>query len=195
VARVRRVTPDPAAADPDQPDQPDQPDPRDRAADPGAAARQICLQMLTAAPRTRAQLASALARRGVPQDAADAVLDSRHHGRGLSRRALAAELRQRGVPAPEIQSAVGRLDPEQEYATARALVDRRLAATRGLPAPARIRRLTGLLARKGYPAELCYRVVRAALAEQPPDDSLASEAAFEAELALEDGPGYDPADD
>jgi regulatory protein len=211
VARVRRVTPDPAAADPDQPDQPD---PRDRAADPGAAARQICLQMLTAAPRTRAQLASALARRGVPQDAADAVLDrftdvkliddamfarawvdSRHHGRGLSRRALAAELRQRGVPAPEIQSAVGRLDPEQEYATARALVDRRLAATRGLPAPARIRRLTALLARKGYPAELCYRVVRAALAEQPPDDSLASEAAFEAELAFEDGPGYDPADD
>jgi regulatory protein len=195
VARVRRVTPDPAAADPDQPDQPDQrdqPDPRDRAADPEAVARQICLQMLTAAPRTRAQLASTLARRGVPQDAADAVLDrftdvrliddamfarawvdSRHHGRGLSRRVLAAE---------------------QEYATARALVDRRLAATRGLPAPARIRRLTGLLARKGYPAELCYRVVRAALAEQP-DGSLASEAAFEAELAFEDGPGYDPADD
>jgi regulatory protein len=210
VARVRRVTPDPAAADPDQPDQPD---PRDRAADPEAVARQICLQMLTAAPRTRAQLASTLARRGVPQDAADAVLDrftdvrliddamfarawvdSRHHGRGLSRRVLAAELRQRGVAAPEIQSAVGRLDPEQEYATARALVDRRLAATRGLPAPARIRRLTGLLARKGYPAELCYRVVRAALAEQP-DGSLASEAAFEAELAFEDGPGYDPADD
>jgi regulatory protein len=210
VARVRRVTPDPAAADPDQPDQPD---PRDRAADPEAVARQICLQMLTAAPRTRAQLASTLARRGVPQDAADAVLDrftdvkliddamfarawvdSRHHGRGLSRRVLAAELRQRGVAAPEIQSAVGRLDPEQEYATARALVDRRLAATRGLPAPARIRRLTGLLARKGYPAELCYRVVRAALAEQP-DCSLASEAAFEAELAFEDGPGYDPADD
>jgi regulatory protein len=213
VARVRRVTPDPAAADPDQPDQRDQPDPRDRAADPEAVARQICLQMLTAAPRTRAQLASTLARRGVPQDAADAVLDrftdvkliddamfarawvdSRHHGRGLSRRVLAAELRQRGVAAPEIQSAVGRLDPEQEYATARALVDRRLAATRGLPAPARIRRLTGLLARKGYPAELCYRVVRAALAEQP-DGSLASEAAFEAELAFEDGPGYDPADD
>jgi regulatory protein len=210
VARVRRVTPDPAAADPDQPDQPD---PRDRAADPEAVARQICLQMLTAAPRTRAQLASTLARRGVPQDAADALLDrftdvkliddamfarawvdSRHHGRGLSRRVLAAELRQRGVAAPEIQSAVGRLDPEQEYATARALVDRRLAATRGLPAPARIRRLTGLLARKGYPAELCYRVVRAALAEQP-DGSLASEAAFEAELAFEDGPGYDPADD
>ena len=151
-------------------------------------ARQICLQMLTAAPRTRAQLASALARRGVPQDAADAVLerfadvqliddalfaqawvDSRHHGRGLSRRALAAELRQRGVATQDIQSAVSRLDPEQEQATARALVERRLEATRGLPTPVRIRRLTGLLARKGYPAELSFRVVRAALAGSLPD--------------------------
>ena len=202
MARVRRVSRDPAAADPDQPDQPGRP------ADPEAVARQICLQMLTAAPRTRAQLADTLARRGVPQDAADAVLDrfadvkliddavfaqawvdSRHYGRGLSRRALAAELRQRGVAAPDVQAAVGRLDPEQEYATARALVERRLPSTRGLPPPARIRRLTGLLARKGYPAELCYRVVRAALAQEPPDGSFAAEAAFD------EVPDDDPADD
>ena len=160
-------------------------------------ARQICLQLLTAAPRTRAQLASALARRGVPQEAADAVLerfadvqliddalfarawvDSRHHGRGLARRALAAELRQRGVATQDIQSAVSRLDPEQEQATARALVERRLAAMRGLPAPVRIRRLTGMLARKGYPAELSYRVVRAALADSLPDE-FAAEPSFD----------------
>jgi regulatory protein len=219
VARVRRIASDPAAADADRPGS-------DRSgpdADPEAVARQICLQLLTAAPRTRAQLADALARRGVPQDAADAVLDrfadvrliddamfarawvdSRHHGRGLSRRALAAELRQRGVAAPDIQSAVSHLDPEQEYATARALVERRLASTRGLPAPARIRRLTGFLARKGYPAELCYRVVRAALAEQPPDsqglgsgaaDSAVLDDAFSPEAAFDDIPDYDPAND
>jgi regulatory protein len=148
VARVRRIAPDPAVADADRPG-PDRAGPE---ADPEAVARQICLQLLTAAPRTRAQLADALARRGVPQDAADAILDrfadvrliddamfarawvdSRHYGRGLSRRALAAELRQRGVAAPDIQSAVSRLDPEQEYATARALVERRLASTRRRP--------------------------------------------------------------
>jgi regulatory protein len=206
VARVRRTDPDPAAADADAAGPP---------ADPEAVARQICLQQLTAAPKTRAQLADALARRGVPQDAADAVLDrfadvrliddamfarawvdSRHHGRGLSRRALAAELRQRGVAAPDIQTAVSRLDPEQEYATARALVERRLASTRGLPAPARIRRLTGFLARKGYPAELCYRVVRAALAEQPPDsaalDSAVLDDSFSPEAAFDGVPDYDP---
>ena len=177
-----------ARADPDQAGPP---------ADPEGVARQICLQLLTAAPRTRAQLASALARRGVPQEAADAVLerfadvqliddalfarawvDSRHHGRGLARRALAAELRQRGVATQDIQSAVSRLDPEQEQATARALVERRLEATRGLPAPVRLRRLTGMLARKGYPAGLSYRVVRAALADQVPDE-FAAEPSFD----------------
>jgi regulatory protein len=155
--------------------------------DPEEVAREICLRMLTAAPRTRAQLASALHRRGVPAEAAEAVLerfadvqliddamfaqawvDSRHHGRGLARRALAAELRQRGVAAEDIQAAVGRLDPEQEYATARALVERRLEFTRSLPKPARFRRLMGMLARKGYSEGLAYRVVREALDQDQP---------------------------
>src|SRR5271165_1842528 len=43
-------------------------------ADPEAVARQICLRMLSAAPRTQAQLATALRRRGVPEEAAAAVL-------------------------------------------------------------------------------------------------------------------------
>jgi regulatory protein len=44
-------------------------------ADPEAVARQICLRLLSAAPRTQAQLAAALRRRGVPDDAAAAVLE------------------------------------------------------------------------------------------------------------------------
>jgi regulatory protein len=173
-------------------------------ADPEAMARQICLRMLTAAPRTRAQLATALARRGVPDEVAEAVLDrftevqliddamfarawveSRHHGRGLARRALAAELRQRGVETDDIKAAVSDLDPEQEYATARALIERRLAGTRGLARPARFRRLMGVLARKGYSEGLAYRVVREALeyepgdAETEPGDRPGAEAVFE----------------
>ena len=202
MARVRRI-----AADPAGPAGPADPAATVPPADPEAVARQICLQQLTAAPRTRAQLASTLARRGVPQDAADAVLerfadvqliddalfaqawvDSRHSGRGLSRRALAAELRQRGVAAQDIESAVSRLDPEQEQATARALVERRLASTSGLPTPARIRRLTGMLARKGYPAGLSYRVVRDALAGPLPDSFAAADPDFD------EVPDYDPGD-
>jgi regulatory protein len=126
-----------------------------------------------------------LRRRGVPEDAAAAVLarfaevrliddamfarawvDSRHHGRGLAGRALGAELRQRGVAQDDIQAALRELDPEQELATARELVARRLAATAGMPVPARMRRLTAVLARKGYAAGLAYRVVREALEQE-----------------------------
>jgi regulatory protein len=157
-------------------------------ADPEAIARQICLRLLAAAPRTQAQLAAALRRRGVPEEAATAVLarfaevkliddamfarawvDSRHHGRGLAGRALGAELRQRGVAPDDIQAALSELDPEQELATARELVARRLAGTAGMPLLARMRRLTGVLARKGYSPGLAYRVVREALERETGD--------------------------
>jgi regulatory protein len=162
-------------------------------ADPEAIARQICLRLLSAAPRTRAELAAALHRRGVPEEAATAVLarfaevkliddglfarawvESRHHGRGLAGRALGAELRQRGVTSAEIEAALDQLSPEQELATARELIERRLAGTAGLPPAARMRRLTGVLARKGYSPRLAYRVVREALEHEADSGSVTS---------------------
>jgi regulatory protein len=152
-------------------------------ADPVDVARAICLRQLTAAPKTRAQLAATLARRGVPDDAAIAVLDrltdvglvddaafadawveSRGRGRGLGRRALAHELRTRGVGSDASAAALDRLDPEQELATARSLVARRLPGLRGLAREATARRLAGMLARKGYGPALVARVVNDALA-------------------------------
>src|SRR5215472_7549741 len=175
-------------------------------ADPEAVARQICLRMLASAPRTRAQLATALQRRGVPEEAAEAVLgrfaevkliddamfanawvESRHYGRGLSGRALALELRNQGVPPDDIKAAVDGLDPEQELATARGLVACRLAATRGEPTPTRVRRLIGVLARKGYSRALAYRLVREALEHEGVDLATAG-------LDLSD-PGDEPSDD
>jgi len=160
------------------------------AADPETVARLICLRLLTSAPRTRAQLAAALRRRGVPDDAAEAVLarlaevgliddamfarawvESRHHGRGLARRALAAELGRRGVAREEVSAAVAGLSAETELATARTLVQRRLSATAGLAPPARIRKLVGVLARKGYSPAMAFRVVREVL-EEAGDDQL-----------------------
>jgi regulatory protein len=147
-----------------------------------ARAKQVCYRLLTLAPRTRAQLAEALDKQHIPADVADGVLgrfadagliddaafakawvESRHQGRGLASRALRAELRQRGVEDDEIRDALDELDPGQEAETARHLVESKLAATSGLPAEARIRRLAGMLARKGYPAGLAFRVIREAM--------------------------------
>jgi regulatory protein len=184
----------------------------DLLADPEAVARLICLRLLTAAPRTRAQLAAELRRRRVPDYAAEAVLsrfaevkliddamfarawvESRHHGRGLARRALAAELGQRGVPRGEISAAVEQLSPDTEMATARELVARKLASTRDLPGPARVRRLAGMLARKGYGPSLTYRVVREALerdGQNPDAAGLDDEESLGFGLEEDEAPGF-----
>lgn len=158
---------------------PDEPPP-----DPESVARTICLRLLTTRPRTRAELAEALRRRLVPDEAAESILDrlsavgliddrafaqvwvsSRHSGRGLASRALAGELRSRGVAARTIADAVAAIDPETEVATARRLVQRRLSAGGSAPAPVQMRRLIAMLGRKGYPPAMAAKVVRDALAD------------------------------
>ncbi|WP_051951668.1 recombination regulator RecX [Actinacidiphila yeochonensis] len=153
--------------------------------DPEERARALCLRLLTGTPRTRRQLADALRKRDIPEDVAEHVLarfedvgliddrafanawvESRHHGRGLARRALARELRNRGVDAEQVSEAVGLLDAEQEETTARELLRRRLPGTRGLERAKRVRRLAGMLARKGYSEGLALRLVREALDEE-----------------------------
>ena len=157
-------------------------------ADPESVARQICLHQLEFAPRTRAELAATLAKRGVPDEAAEAVLSrfaevgliddalfsemwvtSRHRGRGLAGRALAQELRRKGVDDETARDAVATLDPDQEAETARSLVRRKLASTRGLTTEARVRRLAGMLARKGYGPGLAFRIVKEELEEEGHD--------------------------
>ena len=154
-------------------------------ADPEERARQLCLRLLTGRPRTRTELADAMRRHGIPDEAATAVLarladvgliddaafarawvESRHHSRGLARRALSAELKRRGVDGQDIEAAVSALDPADELATARQLVDKAMRASRGKPVPVRMRRLVGLLARKGYPAPVAYRIVSEAIEQE-----------------------------
>lgn len=160
-------------------------------ADPEAVARAILLRQLSAAPRSRADLARTLAERAVPEVVATRVLDrftqvglvddvafaemlvrSRQSGRGLARKALAVELRRHGVPDELVGAALTQVRPEDEMAAARGLVARRLPATRGLDRQVRTRRLVGMLARKGYPTGLALRVVAEALdgVEDPGSD-------------------------
>jgi regulatory protein len=165
--------------EPPELDGPPEPD-----ADPESVARQICLHQLEYAPRTRAELAATLAKKGVPADVSEAVLGrfaevglindalfsemwvtSRHRGRGLAGRALQQELRRKGVDDETAREAVAALDPDQEEETARSLVRRKLPSTRGLAAEAQVRRLAGMLARKGYGPGMAFRIVKEELAQ------------------------------
>lgn len=155
-----------------------EPEPRDE----GELAREICIRQLAVRPRTRAELAKALAKWEISAETIAEVLDrydevgmiddaafarawvsSRHQGKGLARRALANELRQRGVDAEVATEALETVDDDAEAAAARTLVDRKLRSARGTPEQV-FRRLVGMLARKGYPAGVAIGAVKDALA-------------------------------
>src|SRR5262249_13989064 len=98
-----------------------------------------------------------------------AWVEQRHAARGLGRRALAQELRTRGVHGELVEQAMAQVEPEDEEEAARALVERKLRSTRGLDAQVRPSRLAGRLARRGDSEGLAFRVVRAALAAEGED--------------------------
>jgi regulatory protein len=180
------------------------------ARDESELAREICLRHLALRPRTRAELAKALTKAGISAEVTAEVLDrydevgiiddaafarawvsSRHHGRGLARRALASELRRHGVDADTVGEALDDIDPETEAATARALVDRKLRTVSGDP-QAVFRRLVGMLARKGYPPGVAIGAVKDALAAQSAEaaefaDQLDVDALAEADNGADSG--------
>ncbi len=146
---------------------------------PAAEAQGICLRLLTARPRSRAELADALRRRGIPDEVGEPVLDrlgevglvndavfaesvvhSGHRHRGLGRRALSTALRRRGVPDEIVREAVATIRTEDEEQRARELVRRKLRSSRARDPGALARRVAGMLARKGYSEGLALRVVR-----------------------------------
>lgn len=150
--------------------------------DPVEVARAIALRQLTMGPRSRAQLEEALARRLVPDDVARTVLDrfeevglvddsqyaamlvrTRHAERGLARRALARELRLKGVDDEHAREALAQVSTEDEEQAARAIVRKRLRAMGSVPDEVAMRRLVGMLARKGHSPGVAMSVVRSEL--------------------------------
>jgi regulatory protein len=93
----------------------------------------------------------------------------RASAKGLARRALAHELRHRGVEDGTAAAALDALPPGAEDEAALELVRRRLPATASLEPAVRVRRLVALLARKGHAPGRAYALVRDVLAEEGAD--------------------------
>jgi regulatory protein len=172
--------PDPVAEGPD--------------ADPESVARKILLDALTGQARSRKELRDKLAKRQVPDELAERLLDrfgevglvddeafarswveSRQRSRGLARRALAQELRRKGVDDETVRTALDELDPDQEEQAARRLVAKKARSMRGLDPGVATRRLVGMLARKGYSPGLAFRIVRDELGSGDGEDGPADD--------------------
>ncbi|WP_370526339.1 regulatory protein RecX [Cellulomonas sp. JH27-2] len=148
------------------------------------AAREIALRQLSAAPRSRAQLEQAMAKRDVEPELVARVLDrftevglvdddeyarmlvrTRHAERGLSRRGIAVELRRKGIDDATAAGALEQVDEDDEESAARVHVRRKLAGTAGLDSQVRRRRVYAALGRRGYGPELIGRLLREELAD------------------------------
>ena len=149
-------------------------------------ARALCLRLLTARARTRAELEGQLAKRGYSDDVSTAVLDrladvglvddsdfaeqwvrSRHANAGKGKRALAAELRTKGVDNDVITEALADIDAGAERERAERLVNDKLRRERNTDDEAKLtRRLVGMLARRGYHQSMAFDVVKVALANE-----------------------------
>lgn len=157
---------------------------------PEQAARTIVLNALNRAPRTRSQLADLLKSRGVAEDVGAQVLDrfeelrlindeqyaydwvmSRHTHRNLSKRALAMELRRKGVADEHITAALDCIGPESELDAAREVARRKARTTEGLAHAVRYRRIMSAVMRKGYGAGVASQAVREVLGESDIDDT------------------------
>ncbi len=150
-------------------------------------AHALCLRLLTARARSRAELIGKMAKHGYPDEVAEAVLSrlvsvglvddedfaaqwvrSRHTYSGKGKRALAAELRIKGVDAEVIAAALDGIDAGAERGRAEQLVERKLrreALAEG-DDPKVMRRLVGMLARRGYNQTMAVAVVTDALAAE-----------------------------
>jgi regulatory protein len=148
-----------------------------------SVAREIALRQLTVRARSTEELRQALAKRKVPKAAADAVLrrfgevgliddtafaqawveSGKRRLRGP--RAMALELRRKGVAEDVVSAAVAEVSAADELAAAQELAEKKLRTLSGVSRQAAYRRLAGALARRGFAAGVISQVVRQALGE------------------------------
>lgn len=143
-------------------------------------ARGILLRQLTASDKTAKQLKDKLLEKECPEHIADEVIEryseinlvdderfakswvaARARSRGLARGAIKRELRTKGVDDEIAADALEQIDDESEEERARELVRAKLRPeSMGVDRNKALRRLVGMLGRKGYNGGLAFKVAR-----------------------------------
>ena len=146
-------------------------------------AKDVCLRLLTDRARSRSELAQSLAKKGFTHEIAEQVLDrltevgliddaafaeqwvhSRHNFSGKGKRALAVELRRKGVDPVDASNALSQISSGDERARAEELVRKKLRTQSGTTDRDKlVRKLVGMLARRGYGQGMAFEVVKAEL--------------------------------
>lgn len=155
-------------------------------ADAESVARAIVLRQLSMTARSRVQLERKLRQRGCDDAVAATVLDrmtelgliddeayagmlvrEKHASKGLARGALAHQLRQQGIDPELADEALQQVGAGDERLRAEQLATKKMRTMGGLAPDVQARRLAALLARKGYPGDIAWPVVRDAISAAP----------------------------
>ncbi|MGL4305285.1 MAG: regulatory protein RecX [Mycobacteriaceae bacterium] len=150
-------------------------------------AQEVCLRMLADRARSYAELVQRLETKGFTAAVIQKVLDrlataglvndadfaeqwvlSRHTYSGKGKRALAVELKNKGISEEHSCAALNLIDSESERARAQELVNKKMRTmTLQLVDSGErnkaIRRLVSMLARRGYSSALAFEVVKSEL--------------------------------
>lgn|SRR5690554_1025467 len=147
--------------------------------DPAERAREIAIRLLTHSPRSAAQLREGLLKREVEPDVVEEIIEryrevgllddpelaatiarTRHRERGRSRRAVRQELQRKGFEPEDIDAALEQISDDDEHAVARELAVKRWNQLEGVDRDKRVRRVVGMLGRRGYSPSLAFALVR-----------------------------------
>ena len=156
------------------------------------AAKQVLLRRLSHAPRTRKELAKDLKDKDISDEVANVALDrfeevglindqalasnyvsSQHERKGLGKNALRQQLRAKGVSDDVALEAISQISDDQEFQAAFALACKKIRSLQRDDAKTQLRKIVGVLARKGYSSNLAFRVAKEVIKDLP--DGLPSE--------------------
>ena len=156
------------------------------------AAKQVLLRRLSHAPRTRKELAKDLKDKDISDEVANVALDrfeevglindqalasnyvsSQHERKGLGKNALRQQLRAKGISDDVALEAISQISDDQEFQAAFALACKKIRSLQRDDAKTQLRKIVGVLARKGYSSNLAFRVDKEVITDLP--DGLPSE--------------------
>jgi regulatory protein len=150
------------------------------------AAKQVLLRRLSNAPRTRKELAKDLKDKDISDEVANVALDrfeevglindqalasnyvsSQHERKGLGKNALRQQLRAKGVSDDVALEAISQISDDQEFQAAFALACKKIRSLQKDDAKTQLRKIVGVLARKGYSSNLAFRVAKEVITDLP----------------------------
>ena len=150
------------------------------------AAKQVLLRRLSNAPRTRKELAKDLKDKDISDEVANLALDrfeevglindqalasnyvsSQHERKGLGKNALRQQLRAKGISDDVALEAVSQISDDQEFQAAFALACKKIRSLQRDDAKTQLRKIVGVLARKGYSSNLAFRVAKEVITDLP----------------------------